>query len=127
MPDLPMTPDNAGEGKVMSSRAKKRAVRAKVFADQGGLCASCDTPMVLPETLPPSRRPRPDAASLYHLYSRYNVMRSQQHHAASYIVVCTKCANALSAAETSMRSLADLYARSGRYPRALVNTKDHTA
>ena len=102
---------------MMSKRAEKKWA---LFRLQGGRCYYCKCKMVFwdhhkrHETLPPNY------ATFEHLDDRYSPDRGQRFGEYRIVLACSECNNRRAEERTAELSKSELWARSGRKPRALV-------
>lgn len=77
----------------MTTNAKIKRQRERLFQEQGGLCYWCERPMVLPERYPESGIPPADHCTLDHLRDRFNPKRREKniHRERRRVAACSEC------------------------------------
>ena len=101
----------------MSGSGRWKQKKERQFARQDGLCFYCQKPMRIVGRQPHGTRTPHDAATFEHLDDRSSDERGTRPHERRVVLACHQCNQRRADERTASIPLAELHARSGRYPR----------
>lgn len=116
MPTLAELIAEFGPGPGKSNEGRRR--RVECWWQQGGLCWWCHKPTVLMKTMKPYGRLPANAATLDHLYSKWNPLRKTkpQHGERRLVMACHACNNNRGRDEQLSRPIELRQQESNRFP-----------